>query len=147
MQMEPGSENSLLSSSGDGSLSIWDIRKLGPKAKPLASHQHSKTCNSAYWSPTGACACSPCLPCPCLDSGKLACKLHTSQMSTHSARPKAKPLASHQSATSTSWSAGGTPRRATPPTGLPLVRAHAHHVCLALALTQGSQPVNCIPVT
>lgn len=55
MQVEPGNETCILASGGAGSLSIWDIRKLGPKMKPLAEAHHTKTCNSAYFSPTGAC--------------------------------------------------------------------------------------------
>ena len=53
-QVEPGNETCILAACGDGSLSIWDVRKLGPKMKPLAETRHYKTCNSAYFSPTGA---------------------------------------------------------------------------------------------
>ena len=53
LQMEPGSENTLLSSCGDGSFSVWDVRKLGRKMRPVATESHWKTCSSAYFSPTG----------------------------------------------------------------------------------------------
>ena len=51
LQVEPGSQSQLLGSCGDGSFTIWDLRKLGPKMKALAAAQHSRACNSAYWSP------------------------------------------------------------------------------------------------
>lgn len=39
---------------GDGSLTLWDVRKLDPKAEVVASVRHSKTCLSAYFAPDGA---------------------------------------------------------------------------------------------
>ena len=52
--MEPGGRQELLSASADGSLAVWDLRRLGPKAKALSSAGHSYTCQSAYYAPDGA---------------------------------------------------------------------------------------------
>lgn len=53
-QVEPGAEQQLLSASANGSLAIWDLRRLGPKAKALATASHAYTCQSAYFAPDGA---------------------------------------------------------------------------------------------
>ena len=53
-QVEPGGRQELLSASADGSLALWDLRRLGPKAKALATAGHSYTCQSAYFAPDGA---------------------------------------------------------------------------------------------
>ena len=53
-QVEPGGRQELLSASADGSLALWDLRCLGPKAKALATAGHSYTCQSAYFAPDGA---------------------------------------------------------------------------------------------
>lgn len=52
-QVEPGQENLLLSSASDKSISVWDIRKLGPGCRAVAQTAHPQTCNSAYFSPDG----------------------------------------------------------------------------------------------
>ena len=52
-QVEPGGAQQLLSASADGSLAVWDLRKLGPKAKALATAGHAYTCQSAYFAPDG----------------------------------------------------------------------------------------------
>jgi hypothetical protein len=34
-------------------MAIWDVRKLGRGAKPLARAAHGRTCQSAFWAPDG----------------------------------------------------------------------------------------------
>lgn len=52
-QLEPGAEQVLLSSSGDRTACTWDLRKLGPGIKSLASASASNTILSAYYSLDG----------------------------------------------------------------------------------------------
>ncbi|KAK9842270.1 hypothetical protein WJX81_003820 [Elliptochloris bilobata] len=54
LHVEPGGRQELLSASADGSLAVWDLRRLGPKAKALAIAGHSYTCQSAYFAPDGS---------------------------------------------------------------------------------------------
>ncbi|KAK9799849.1 hypothetical protein WJX73_009741 [Symbiochloris irregularis] len=54
LQVEPGEEHLLLSSSSDKSLALWDTRKLGPGCRAVAQAEHPQTCNSAFFSPDGA---------------------------------------------------------------------------------------------
>jgi WD40 repeat protein len=53
VQLEQG--GSLVATAcGDASVCVWDLRKgLGGKCKPLASLSHGKSCQSAYWAPSG----------------------------------------------------------------------------------------------
>lgn len=44
----------LVSSCGDNSLAVWDLRKFGKGAKAVAVTAHSRTCQSAYFAPDGA---------------------------------------------------------------------------------------------
>ena len=53
-QLEPGGEQLVLSSSGDRSACMWDLRKIGRGVKALASAQQNNTILSAYWAPDGA---------------------------------------------------------------------------------------------
>ena len=42
VQVEPGEEHVLLGSCGDGTLTIWDLRKLGPRMKAVCGCQPSQ---------------------------------------------------------------------------------------------------------
>ena len=53
-QLEPGGEQLVLSSSGDRSAAVWDLRKVGKGVKALASASQTNTILSAYWAPNGA---------------------------------------------------------------------------------------------
>lgn len=53
MQVEPGQEHLLVSSSSDNSLAVWDSRKLGRGCRALARAAHSLTCQSAFFAPDG----------------------------------------------------------------------------------------------
>ena len=52
-QLEPGAEQAVLSSSGDRTACTWDLRKLGPGIKSLASASASNAILSAYYSLDG----------------------------------------------------------------------------------------------
>lgn len=70
LSLEPCCQTLLASSSSDGMVAIWDVRKLGAasaeaaagrpskaaagKAKPLSVLRHSKSCHSAYWAHDGS---------------------------------------------------------------------------------------------
>ncbi len=54
--MAPGEDALLLSSSGDGSAAVWDLRQLSAKSTPVASATHGSTCLSAYFAPDGEAA-------------------------------------------------------------------------------------------
>ena len=58
LHLEPAGERELASSCSDGSLAVWDVRKLtsaaGGVVQPVATARHSFTCQSAYFAPNGA---------------------------------------------------------------------------------------------
>ncbi len=54
LHLEPGEERLLAVAGGDGTVALWDIRKLGPKATTVASAEHANTCQSAFFAPDGA---------------------------------------------------------------------------------------------
>lgn len=58
LHLEPGAERELASSCSDGSVAVWDVRKLasGGAVQPIATAGHSFTCQSAYFAPNGACS-------------------------------------------------------------------------------------------
>ncbi len=43
-----------VTASTDSSIHLWDVRTLGSKMKPLATAQHSQTCQAAFFAPDGA---------------------------------------------------------------------------------------------
>jgi WD40 repeat protein len=53
LSLEPLEGRVLAVAGGDGSLTLWDIRKLDAKAEAVAAVKHSKTCLSAYFAPDG----------------------------------------------------------------------------------------------
>lgn len=53
MQIEPGEEQLVVSSSGDRTACIWDRRKLGPGVKAVHSVTSANVILSAYFSPDG----------------------------------------------------------------------------------------------
>lgn len=54
LHLEPVAERLLAVACGDGSVALWDVRQLGPKAKPVATAVHTNTCQSAFFAPDGA---------------------------------------------------------------------------------------------
>lgn len=42
-----------VTASTDASIHMWDLRTLGPKARPLASAAHPQACQAAYFAPDG----------------------------------------------------------------------------------------------
>lgn len=54
LSLEPLEGRVLAVAGGDGSLTLWDIRKLDAKAEAVAAVKHSKTCLSAYFAPDGS---------------------------------------------------------------------------------------------
>jgi WD40 repeat protein len=57
LHLEPLSERELASSCSDGSIAVWDVRKLaaanGDAVQPTATAGHSFTCQAAYFAPDG----------------------------------------------------------------------------------------------
>ena len=51
VHLEPGGSNLVATACGDAHVCVWDLRTLGRKAQPVASLQHGKSCQSAYWAP------------------------------------------------------------------------------------------------
>ncbi len=43
-----------VTASTDSTIHLWDTRTLGSGMKPLATAQHSQTCQSAYFAPDGS---------------------------------------------------------------------------------------------
>lgn len=58
LHLEPGAERLLAAAGGDGSVALWDVRKLGPEAQAVATAVHSHTCQSAFFAPDGV-RCAP----------------------------------------------------------------------------------------
>lgn len=54
LSLEPSEERMLAVAGGDGSLTLWDVRKLDPKGEAIASVRHSKICQSAFFAPDGS---------------------------------------------------------------------------------------------
>mmetsp|Transcript_23933 Transcript_23933/g.57048 ORF Transcript_23933/g.57048 Transcript_23933/m.57048 type:complete len:547 (-) Transcript_23933:244-1884(-) len=52
LQMEPSGRPLMATASTDGDVCVWDVRRMGPKAKPLARLPHRKSCHGAYWDPS-----------------------------------------------------------------------------------------------
>jgi hypothetical protein len=42
-----------VTASTDSTIHLWDVRALGSKMKPLATAQHSQTCQAAFFAPDG----------------------------------------------------------------------------------------------
>ena len=57
LHVEPLAERELASSCSDGSIALWDVRKLasadGGAVQPSATAGHSFTCQAAYFAPDG----------------------------------------------------------------------------------------------
>jgi len=51
VHLEAGGSNLVATACGDAHVCVWDLRTLGRKAKPLASLQHGKSCQAAFWAP------------------------------------------------------------------------------------------------
>lgn len=47
-------DHSLATACGDATVCVWDVRRLGSNATPLLSLAHGKSCQSAYFAPSGA---------------------------------------------------------------------------------------------
>ena len=58
LHLEPAAEKELASSCSDGSVALWDVRKLTASSigvvQPIATAGHSFTCQAAYFAPNGA---------------------------------------------------------------------------------------------
>jgi WD40 repeat protein len=44
----------MVTGSTDTRVRLWDVRKMGPKVKAVATAQHNKTCQGAYLAPDGS---------------------------------------------------------------------------------------------
>lgn len=53
LSWEPGSEHCVVSSGTDGAVQVWDVRRWGPRAKPASSATFAKSCQGAYFNPSG----------------------------------------------------------------------------------------------
>lgn len=53
VHLEPGAENLLVTGIGNGTVALWDARKLAKGASPVASGGHSFSCQAAYFAPDG----------------------------------------------------------------------------------------------
>jgi hypothetical protein len=42
---------------GDGTVALWDVRKLAQGTKPVASAGHSYSCQAAFFAPDGEGIC------------------------------------------------------------------------------------------
>ncbi|KAK9823208.1 hypothetical protein WJX72_001110 [[Myrmecia] bisecta] len=54
LHVEPSEERLIVTGSGDNSLCLWDVRKLGKGMKALSSARHPQTCLSAFFAPDGS---------------------------------------------------------------------------------------------
>ncbi|KAK3278453.1 hypothetical protein CYMTET_13611, partial [Cymbomonas tetramitiformis] len=52
VSLEPGEERVLATATGDGTVRVWDVRKLAPGVKPLATLPHQKSVQSAVFDPS-----------------------------------------------------------------------------------------------
>lgn len=57
IHLEPGSEQLLVTSVGNGTVALWDTRKLAKGAQPMAAGGHSYSCQAAYFAPDGDILC------------------------------------------------------------------------------------------
>ncbi len=58
IHLEPGSEQLLVTSVGNGTVALWDARKLAKGAQPVAAGGHSYSCQAAYFAPDGDTFCA-----------------------------------------------------------------------------------------
>lgn len=54
IHVDPIAQHLIATSSTDSTVAMWDIRKLGTRATPMATASHNQTCQSAYFSPDGS---------------------------------------------------------------------------------------------
>jgi WD repeat-containing protein 76 len=54
VHLEPSAGTVVVTASTDSSVCLWDMRKLGPRAKPVATANHRQTCQAAYFAPDGS---------------------------------------------------------------------------------------------
>lgn len=53
VHLDPSGGHLMATSGSDSRVRLWDVRKLAPKVKPLATATHSRTCQAAYLDPNG----------------------------------------------------------------------------------------------
>ena len=54
VHIDPVNSVHFVTASTDTTLKLWDLRKFGPRSKPLCSGAHKQTCQAAYLSPDGS---------------------------------------------------------------------------------------------